>query len=189
MPEVERHPRQSIGGLWGVALFLSLPLRFQPESVIHRGCSALFRYLIFDVADVRLERRQPGPPRFVPGGPFSLLSPNQAADTKHQSDNSKNDDYGTSECEKRRYEVCQGVLANSESQIEQSECSNPDKGQEYRRERMHGWLSLGEVASSLVARVTAAGANRLEASVQAPWTSWGLHTQQRPEGPDCRQRI
>jgi hypothetical protein len=68
MPEVERHPRQSIGGLWGVALFLSLPLRFQPESVIHRGCSALFRYLIFDVADVRLEWRQPGPPRFVPGG-------------------------------------------------------------------------------------------------------------------------
>ena len=31
MPEVERHPHQSIGGLWGVALFLSLPLRFQPE--------------------------------------------------------------------------------------------------------------------------------------------------------------
>jgi hypothetical protein len=25
MPEVERHPHQSIGGLWGVALFLSLP--------------------------------------------------------------------------------------------------------------------------------------------------------------------
>ena len=31
MPEVERHPRQSIGGLWGVALFLSLPFRFQPQ--------------------------------------------------------------------------------------------------------------------------------------------------------------
>ena len=31
MPEVERHPHQSIGGLWGVALFLSLPLRFQPQ--------------------------------------------------------------------------------------------------------------------------------------------------------------
>jgi hypothetical protein len=31
MPEVERHPRQSIGVLWGVALFLSLPLRFQPQ--------------------------------------------------------------------------------------------------------------------------------------------------------------
>jgi hypothetical protein len=43
----------------GCGLFLSLPLRFQPESVIHRGCSALFRYLIFDVADVRLEWRQP----------------------------------------------------------------------------------------------------------------------------------
>jgi hypothetical protein len=35
MPEVERHPRQSIGGLWGVALFLSLPLRFQPQ--LHRN--------------------------------------------------------------------------------------------------------------------------------------------------------
>jgi hypothetical protein len=35
-----------------------------------------------------------------------------------------------------RYEVCQGVLANSESPIGQSECSNPDKGQEYWRERM-----------------------------------------------------
>jgi hypothetical protein len=32
MPEVERHQRQSIGDLWGVALFLSLPLRFQPRS-------------------------------------------------------------------------------------------------------------------------------------------------------------
>src|SRR5258708_25438871 len=28
-------------------------------SFIHRGCSALLRYLIFDVADVRLEWRQP----------------------------------------------------------------------------------------------------------------------------------
>ena len=31
MPEVERHPHQSMGGLWGVALFLSFPLRFQPQ--------------------------------------------------------------------------------------------------------------------------------------------------------------
>jgi hypothetical protein len=31
MPEVERHPRQSIGGLSGVALFLSLLLRLQPK--------------------------------------------------------------------------------------------------------------------------------------------------------------
>jgi hypothetical protein len=76
----------------------------------------------------------------VPGGPFSLRPPNEAADTKHQSGNSKNDDYGSSECEKRRYEVCQGVLANSESQIGQSECSNPDKGQECWRKRMNGWL-------------------------------------------------
>jgi hypothetical protein len=35
MPEVERHPRQSIGGLSGVALFLSLLLRFQPQ--LHQG--------------------------------------------------------------------------------------------------------------------------------------------------------
>ena len=28
-------------------------------SVIHGGCSALLRYLIFDVANVNLERRQP----------------------------------------------------------------------------------------------------------------------------------
>jgi hypothetical protein len=39
MPEVERHPRQSIGGLWGVALFLSLPLRFQPQ-LHHAGVCA-----------------------------------------------------------------------------------------------------------------------------------------------------
>jgi hypothetical protein len=37
MPEVERHPRQSIGGLWGVALFLSLPLRFQPQLQLHQA--------------------------------------------------------------------------------------------------------------------------------------------------------
>jgi len=47
MPEVERHPHQSIGGLWGVALFLSLPLRFQPQRLPRTGqpdaqaCSAL----------------------------------------------------------------------------------------------------------------------------------------------------
>src|SRR5258707_13249657 len=35
MPEVERHPRQSIGGLSGVALFLSLLLRFQSQ--LHQG--------------------------------------------------------------------------------------------------------------------------------------------------------
>ncbi len=34
-------------------------LRFQPKSVIHRGCSALLRCLIFDVTDVSLEWRQP----------------------------------------------------------------------------------------------------------------------------------
>src|ERR1700730_17456027 len=33
------------------------------------------------------------------------------------------------------------------------------------------------------------GANRLESSVQDPWTSWGLHTQQGSCVCDCRQRI
>jgi hypothetical protein len=43
--------------------------------------------------------------------------------------------------------------------------------------------------SRFTARLTSAGANRLEASVQAPWTSWGLRTQQRSQGPDSKQRI
>jgi transposase-like protein len=33
---------------------------------------------------------------------------------------------------------------------------------------------------------TAAGANRLEASVQDPWTSWGLHTRQGSQVHVCR---
>src|SRR6267154_1988488 len=31
---------------------------------------------------------------------------------------------------------------------------------------------------SMTARLTSANSNRLEASVQDPWTSWGLHTRQ-----------
>ena len=39
------------------------------------------------------------------------------------------------------------------------------------------------------AGLTVVGANRLEASVQGPWTSWDLQTRQRSQVPDCRQRI
>src|SRR6267154_2408068 len=38
------------------------------------------------------------------------------------------------------------------------------------------------------ARLTSVSANRLEASVQGPWTSWDLHTRQGWSAPDCRQR-
>jgi hypothetical protein len=51
MPEVERHPRQSIGGLWGVAL--SLPLRFQPQ--LHQAGSLRER----PPAEARMRSRFP----------------------------------------------------------------------------------------------------------------------------------
>src|SRR6202008_4647648 len=52
-----------------------------------------------------------------------------------------------------------------------------------------GLPRLPDSAGSYRRAFTLAGANRLEASVQGPWTSWGLYTQQRSQGADCRQRI
>src|SRR5258706_13045671 len=42
---------------------------------------------------------------------------------------------------------------------------------------------------AFVSRLTSVGANHLEAIVQGPWTSWGLHTRQGSYVLDSRQHI
>jgi hypothetical protein len=67
-------------------------------------------------------------------------------------------------------------------------CSQPEAETEEICQRGRG-LAPRRPTRRFTPGLTLVGANRLEASVQGPWTSWVLQTRQRSNVPDCRRRI